>query len=79
VANALGAAFGTWLVDRHDFQWAVLTDASGTEYVVKHKVGETTAYPRASVQKRIESKQPEFFHNMYLIILDQLRRLGEQG
>ncbi len=79
VANALGAAFGTWLVDRHDFRWGVLTDADGTEYAVKHKLGETMAYPRALVQKRIESKQPEFFHNVYLIILDQLRRFGEQG
>ena len=31
------------------------------------------AYPRASVQKRIESKQPEFFQDVYLAILDQLK------
>jgi hypothetical protein len=74
VVNALGAAFGAWLADRYSFSWGVLTDECGTEYVVRHKLGETTAYPIASVRKRIESRQPEFFQNLCLAILDQLKR-----
>lgn len=74
VADALGAAFGTRLVDHNGFHWVVLTDELGTEYVVKHGLSETTAYPRASVQKRIANKQPEFFRDLYVAILDLLKR-----
>lgn len=74
VANALGAAFGDYLVEQHGFRWVLLTDEYGTEYAVRHTLGSNTAFPRASVQKRIEDKCPEFFHNVYLIVLDQLKR-----
>ena len=73
VANALGAAFGTYLVERHGFRWVLLTDAYGSEYAVRHPVGEVTAFPRASVEKRIQKGQPEFFQDLYLGILDQLQ------
>jgi len=79
VANALGAAFGDYLVEQHGFRWVVVTDEYGTEYAVKHTTGQTTAFPRASVEKRIEDKCPEFFQNVYLIVLDQLKRSEEEG
>src|SRR5690606_35243220 len=65
VANALGAAFGEYLVERHGFSWAVVTDAYGTEFAVTHPLGKTTAFPRASVEKRIENGQTEFFFHVY--------------
>src|ERR1700733_9934515 len=40
VANALGAAFGDYLVEQHGFRWVVVTDQYGTEYAVKHRVAE---------------------------------------
>jgi hypothetical protein len=78
ISNALGAAFGDYLVANYGFQWVILTDEYGTEYAVRHGLGQTTAFPKASVQKRIEDGQTEFFQNVYLIIVDQLRR-GEAG
>ncbi len=78
VANALGAAFGDYLVEQHGFRWVVVTDEYGTEYAVRHTLGSNTAFPRASVQKRIEDKCPEFFQNVYLIVLDQLKRSEQE-
>ena len=77
VANGLGAAFAGYLVEHHGFCWVVVTDKYGTEYAVRHSVGETTAFPRTSVQKRIERRCPEFFRDLHLGVLDELRR-GEQ-
>lgn len=78
VTNALGAAFGDYLVEQHGFRWVVVTDEYGTEYAVRHTIGKTMAFPRASVQKRIEDRCPEFFQNMYLFVLDQLKRSAEE-
>jgi hypothetical protein len=78
VANALGAAFGEHLVEQHDFRWVVVTDKYGTEYAVRHSIGQTMAFPRASVEKRIADRCPEFFQNVYLIVLDQLKRSEEE-
>lgn len=79
VANALGAAFGDYLVEQHGFRWVLVTDEYGTEYAVRHNLGQTMAFPRASVQKRIEDKCPELFQDVYLIVLDQLKRSGGEG
>jgi hypothetical protein len=74
VANALGAAFGEHLVEQHGFRWVVVTDKYGTEYAVRHSIAETMAFPRTSVQKRIERRCPEFFQDLCLGVLDQLKR-----
>jgi hypothetical protein len=74
VANALGAALGAYLVEHRGFRWILLTDKWGSEYAVRHPVGETTAFPRASVVKRIEAGQSECFQHLYLAILEQLER-----
>lgn len=79
VANVLGAAFGSYLVEKHGFRWMLLADEYGTEYVVRHRLGELTAFPRASVEKRIESRQPEFFQNVSLIILEELKHAEQSG
>jgi hypothetical protein len=73
IADALGAAFGAFLVQHHGFEWVVVTDEYGTEYAVKHQVKDAIAFPRASVEKRIEDNEPEFFQNVYLLILNTLK------
>jgi hypothetical protein len=73
VANALGAAFGEFFVEHLGFRWIVLTNQFGTDYAVRHHLGETTAYPRASVQKRIESRETGFFHSIHLMLVDSLK------
>ena len=79
VANALGAAFGDYLVEQHGFHWVVVTDEYGTEYAIKHRIAETMAFPRSSVQKRIEDRCSEFFQDLYLGILDHLKRSEEEA
>lgn len=73
VANALGAAFGDYLVEQHGFCWVVVTDEYGTEVAVRHNIGETMAFPRASVQKRIEDNDHEVFQNLHVMIVAHLR------
>jgi len=73
ISNSLGAAFGEYLVENLGFQWYILTDDLGMEYVVKHTIGDTVSYPVASVKKRIESGQTDFFAGIYAITLNNLR------
>lgn len=72
MANALGAAFGNYFVEQHGFRWIVVTDEYGTEVAVRHARGETTGFPRASVAKRIEDRQPEFFQNLSIVLIDHV-------
>ena len=74
VANALGAAFGDYLVSEHGFAWVVVQDDYGTEYAIRHPCMETMAFPRASVFKRIESRQPDCFCNLRTVILGTVAR-----
>jgi hypothetical protein len=76
VANALGAAFGEYFVEHLGFRWIVLTNQFGTDYAVRHHLGETTAYPRASVQKRIDTRETSFFHSIYLMLVQRLKEWG---
>jgi hypothetical protein len=80
IAEALGAVFGAYLVQKHGFEWVVVTDEYGTEYAVKHLVKDTIAFPRASIEKRIEDEEPEFFQRLLLLILDGLKnsRAGDE-
>lgn len=78
IANSLGAAFGSYLVDQHNFNWMVLTDQYGTEYTVKHKIGETMAFPRSSIMKRIEDGSTDLFVNIYYIILDRIKNADSE-
>ena len=78
VANALGAMFGDFLVENHGFRWVVVTDEYGAEYAIKHSIAETMAFPRSSVQKRIEDRCPEFFQDLYVGILDHLKRSEQE-
>jgi hypothetical protein len=77
IANALGAALGNCL-EHHGFRWVVVTDELGSEYAVRHNVGETMAFPRASVWKRIENRKTDFFHGLYLAAIDQVRRSSKE-
>lgn len=77
VVDGLGAAFGEYLVDTHEFCWVVVDDEYGTIYAVRHNETETIAYPTASVEKRIDDGITEFFIGLYHVILDQQRRMRE--
>ena len=74
IIDALGAAFGQLIADQHGFTWVVVTDEWGTEYAVFHPTGETTGFPRASVEKRIAERKEDFFEPIYKTLLWQLER-----
>ena len=78
IANALGAALGNYLVEHQGLRWVVVTDELGSEYAVRHNVGETMAFSRASVWKRIERGETDFFHSLYLAVVDQLKRSSDE-
>jgi hypothetical protein len=79
LANALGAAFGEFLIERHGFRWALVTDEFGTEYTVRHSPGETMAFPRSSVEKRLDVDDPEIFQNLTAAIVHRLREAEEES
>jgi Domain of unknown function (DUF3806) len=60
VQNALGAAFGTYLNSDMGSSWLLMTDDYGTDLAVKFKNG-GYAFPLATVQKRLESGEVNFF------------------
>ena len=78
IANALGAAYGEWLIEECGFKWVFITDEHGSKHAIRHAVGEVTGFPRSSVQKRIEAREEGFFVNLHAGILDQLRRSTEE-
>jgi hypothetical protein len=74
ISSALGAAFGNYLVDEHGFKWVVVGDEFGSECAVRHRIGATMAFPRASVQKPIDNGESEFFSSLYLGIVEHLEQ-----
>lgn len=79
VANALGATFGDYLVEEHGFRWVVVSDQYGTDYAVRHPIGETMAFPVSSVGKRIERNEAECFQNLRVAVLATLKQRMEES
>jgi hypothetical protein len=61
VINALGLAFGQYLVDRLGLDWKVVEDENGTEIAVHGQVGEVLVFPPNLVAKRLEQRATDFF------------------
>jgi len=76
ICDALGAAFGDYFVENHDFRWAVVNDKYGSDMCVRHVRGKYMAFPRASVEKRIGTRA-EFFESVYLVTLHGLEQFLE--
>ncbi|MEO0579117.1 MAG: hypothetical protein AAFZ58_10525, partial [Pseudomonadota bacterium] len=66
-------------VAHEQFDWGVLSDEFGSELVVRHAIGSTTAFPRSSVQKRIDNFEPSVFQQLHAVIRHQLNELDPQG
>jgi hypothetical protein len=61
VINALGIAFGQYLVDRLGLDWKVVEDEYGTEIAVHGQPGDVLVFPPNLVAKRLESRTVGFF------------------
>jgi hypothetical protein len=79
VANALGSAFGDYLVGRFGFRWVVVADEFGIEFAVQHQLGDTMAFPRASVQKRLDEPDPDVFKNLNAAIAYRLQEAEKEA
>lgn len=79
VADALGVAFGDFLLENHKFRWVVVTDAYGTATAVRHQHSDVMAFPASSVAKRIDDNVPECFQVLQATILDVLARFENDG
>jgi len=73
VVDALGAAFGQHLVRQHGFAWEVVSDPLGQTCAVRHAVGQTTAFPHDSIQKRLKTRQENFLTGIYQLVLEQIQ------
>lgn len=76
VANALGIAFGDFLVENHQFQWVVVNDEFGTDCAVRHTRSEVMMFPTSSVTKRIESGESKCFVILLAMLQDVICRLS---
>jgi hypothetical protein len=65
LANALGIAFGQYLVDGLQMTWAVVTDEHGTDIAVHSAPSDMLVCPTAAVAKRISKGELPFFADLY--------------
>ena len=79
IADSLGAAFGDYMVQNHGFSWTVISDQYGTEFAVEHGETKTTGFPRASVEKRIDSGEEGFFDAIQVILLDTIKTAARKS
>ena len=75
VINAFGVAFGQYVVENLDLQWAVVSDEHGTEIAVHGQPGDILMYPPNLVAKRFEKKETDFFEPIYHDLEKRLARL----
>jgi Domain of unknown function (DUF3806) len=80
VVLAIGAAFGTRLVEDLGFQWVVVKDDYGTDLAVLARPGrgDVTIVPGDFVAKRYERKEAPFLVAAFTEIRDQLREIATE-
>jgi hypothetical protein len=80
VVLAIGAAFGTRLVEDLGFQWIVVMDEYGTDLAVlaRRGRGDVTIVPGDFVAKRYERKEAPFLVAAFAEIRDQLRKIAAE-
>ena len=65
LVNALGLAFGQYLVDRLGMSWAVVSDEQGTDIAVHSSPGDILIFPTSAAAKRVEGGEFLFFEDLY--------------
>jgi hypothetical protein len=63
--NAFGLAFGQYLVDNLNLEWAMVSDDQGTEIAVHGQPGDILVFPPNLVAKRYVKGETEFFKTVY--------------
>jgi hypothetical protein len=80
IVLALGAAFGTRLVEDLGFQWVIATDDYGTDLAVLARPGrgDVAIFPSDFVTKRYERREAPFLVASIAEIRDQLREIAAE-
>jgi hypothetical protein len=78
VINAIGLAFGQWLVDSLGMQWTVVSDDTGTDMGVGygHPANRVLVFPTHLVAKRVQARETGFLEPMWHVIKNQISELG---
>jgi hypothetical protein len=74
VVNALGTAFGQWLVDTQGMTWVVMIEDDGEDFGVNHdRIGLTVA-PLTIAARRMQSGMEDFFSVLGRLIKREIQR-----
>lgn len=71
-AYLFGFPLGEFLVQTNGMEWCVFTDEDGSSLAVHHPVADVTAFPIASVQKRVVPLGPPFFKAVVSTVVKQI-------
>ena len=80
IINAVGIAFGQFLVEGLEFKWVVATDEHGSELAVYSLpgTGDMLIYPANFVAKRWERQETNFLEQSYARIKADVRSIKRQ-
>jgi len=78
LVNALGIAFGQYLVDRLGMRWVVVSDEAGTDLAVHGSPGDILIFPTSAVAKRVASGEGPFFEELSRRMSADVERLRRQ-
>ncbi len=80
VIDYLGVAFGQCLIDKMDFQWKLLSDSYGEDFMVIHPKYEITSFPFSTVYKMIDEPNEErTFQAVELYLEDLIKEANQSG
>lgn len=71
-AYLFGFPLGEFLVQTNGMEWCVFADEEGSSFAVHHPRADVTAFPIASVQKRVDPLEPPFFKAVASTVIGQI-------
>ena len=77
IASGLGTLFGEIVKKQLSMEWQMITDEYGTDYCLVHKKTNTRIFPLSTVYKRIESKEYDFFWNIYQLAKNHIEEVAD--
>ena len=76
--NMFGLAFGYYVVNDVELEWAVVKDKYGTDIALHGEPGEVLIFPTNFVSKRYETGQTDFFSMVYKEMRNDILRMKAQ-
>jgi len=67
VIRLVGGVLGNRCVSDLDMEWVVVSDQFGTDYAVRSRTRDVTAFPFSTVLKRVEDHEHEFVASVFAV------------